>query len=77
MMIDSVLVYRYTYWDPRTSTQEMSTHYATMDEIRNGLGIPVLKDSLKVERAELEGGFYYPKNTNDEPTPQRQPDTSG
>lgn len=57
----TVLVYLYTYWDDRTHKQETSTRFATLEAIRNGLGLPVLENARKVDRAGLiEGAFYVP-----------------
>ena len=62
MRNEKVWVYQYTYWDEASRTHKTSTQYATMDAIRNGLGIPVLSSERKVWRADLtHGEMYVPK----------------
>lgn len=57
----TVLVYLYTYWDDRSKKQEISTRFATLEAIRNGLGLPVLENARKVDPERLiDGAFYIP-----------------
>ena len=44
----SVLVYDYEYWDPESQRMVRSARPATLDAIRNGLGVPVLASARRV-----------------------------
>ena len=44
----TVLVYEYEYWDPESQRMVRSTRPATLEAIRNGLGVPVLSSARRV-----------------------------
>ena len=56
---DEVLVYLYTFWDEKSQSHKTSTEFATVDGIRNGLGIPVYTSGRKVPRSQLIDGDRY------------------
>jgi hypothetical protein len=49
-----VLVYRYQYWDEESGTMVVSSSFATLDTIKDGLGIPVSETALRVLRNRLD-----------------------
>ena len=56
-----VMVYRYLYWEEGATRRKASTLYATLEMIRNGLGVPVYPTGIDVARSELrDGGLYVP-----------------
>ena len=58
-MENFVTVYRYTYWDESSQSQKSSDVFATMEQIRSGLGQPIHSSALKVPLGELgENGVY-------------------
>ena len=56
----TILVYRYSFWDDRKRVQRVSVRYATLEAIRNGLGIPLQGDSKRVATTEVVGGLWTP-----------------
>jgi len=44
----SVWVYRYRYWDPASNEMVTASREATLDAIRNGLGVPLVESGRKV-----------------------------
>lgn len=56
-----VMVYRYLYWNESATKRSASSLYATLEMIRNGLGVPVYPTGIEVARSELrDGGLYVP-----------------
>jgi hypothetical protein len=51
---DSVVVYRYDYWDEDQHRMVTSTLEATLQCIKDGLGIPVIESGRKVPRAAVD-----------------------
>ena len=45
----SVWVYRYRFWDPASNEMVTASREATLDAIRNGLGVPLVESGRKVE----------------------------
>ena len=62
MQDDDVLVYRYRYWDEATRCHVYSSHYATVETIRSGLGIPVYTSARLVPRLLIVRGIYTPSH---------------
>ena len=63
-MENFVTVYRYTFWDEPSQARKTSDVFATMDQIRSGLGQPVHASALKVPLEELgENGVYRATET--------------
>ena len=52
-----LLVYRYEYWDERTSAVRVSDRYATLDSIKKRLAIPLLDTAKVVPREQLVNEF--------------------
>jgi len=50
-----VWVYRYRYWDPRWNEMVTATREATLDAIRNGLGVPIVESGRKAQLSDLDG----------------------
>lgn len=48
MAEEAVWVYQYRYWDAAADTFVLSRDWATLDAIKNGLGIAVLETARKV-----------------------------
>lgn len=44
----SVWVYRYRFWDPASNEMVTASREATLDAIRNGLGVPLVESGRKV-----------------------------
>lgn len=56
-----VVVYRYRYWDEERQEMRISEEYATLDAIKDGLGIVDTESGRKVARPELDrSGRYRP-----------------
>lgn len=53
-----VWVYQYIYWDDVTQQRKTSEKYATLEAIRNGLGVPLHTTGRKVALAEVPNGMY-------------------
>lgn len=51
---DFVVVYRYHYWDEDRHQMVVSKREATLQCIRDGLGIPVIESGRKVPRSALD-----------------------
>jgi hypothetical protein len=51
---DFVVVYRYDYWDADENRMVTSQAEATLECIRNGLGIPVIQSGRKVPRTAVD-----------------------
>ena len=49
-----VMVYDYEYWDPASEHMKISATPATLDAIKNGLGIPILASGRKVAADEID-----------------------
>jgi len=60
--MDDVLVYQYTYWDEASDERKTSKRYATLDVIRNGLGVPVFASERRVPASEVVDGFLRDRN---------------
>jgi hypothetical protein len=59
--MQTVVVYRYRYWDHESKSHKVSEIYATAEMIRNGLGQPENDTAIKVSRCDLtDGGYYVP-----------------
>ena len=71
MFADKVLVYLYSSWDDESKSHKTSTRYATIDAIKNGLGVPVLKSERKIKRSELIDGSFYDRNSQNFPDRKR------
>jgi hypothetical protein len=54
------MVYDYEYWDPASEQMKVSVAPATLDAIRNGLGIPILTSGRKVAAAEIDATGRVP-----------------
>ena len=54
---DRVMVYRYLYWTE--DGRKASTVYATLEMIRDGLGIAIYPSGIDVSRSELHNGGLY------------------
>jgi hypothetical protein len=52
-----LLVYRYEYWDERSSAVRTSERYATLDSIRKRLAVPLLDTAKVIPREELVNEF--------------------
>jgi hypothetical protein len=52
---DFVVVYRYDYWDEDQLRMITSTLEATLQCIRDGLGIPIIESGRKVPRTAVDG----------------------
>jgi hypothetical protein len=52
-----LLVYRYEYWDERSSSVRTSERYATLDSIKKRLAVPLLYTAKVVPREELVNEF--------------------
>ena len=55
-----VWVYQYIYWDHTTQQHKTSEKYATMEAIRDGLGVPLHTTGRKVAASEVPNGVYVP-----------------
>ena len=60
--MDEVCVYQYTYWDEASCERKTSKRFATLDVIRNGLGIAVLTSEKHVPANDIVNGFYRDAN---------------
>jgi len=60
MQDDDVLVYRYKSWDQATRRHIHSSHFATIETIRSGLGLPIYPSARLVSRALIIRGIYTP-----------------
>lgn len=49
-----VWVYRYRYWDPKSNEMVTAGREATLDAIRNGLGVPVIESGRKAAVSDLD-----------------------
>ena len=49
-----MLVYDYQFWDPGLGRMIISESPATLEAIKNGLGIPLTKTGRRVARATLD-----------------------
>jgi hypothetical protein len=49
-----VWVYRYRYWNPSPDHFVTSDRLATLDAIKDGLGIPVLESGMRISRNYLD-----------------------
>jgi hypothetical protein len=49
-----VWVYRYRYWDPKSNEMVTAAREATLEAIKNGLGIPVIESGRKVTFSHLD-----------------------
>jgi hypothetical protein len=49
-----VVVYQYRYWDAEKSQMTVAPDMATLDAIKNGLGIPMSETGQKVARSEVD-----------------------
>ena len=49
-----VWVYKYRYWDPKSNEMVTAGREATLDAIKNGLGIPVVESGRKVALSDLD-----------------------
>jgi hypothetical protein len=56
-----VWVYQYTYWDAYDEKQKTSKLYATVELIRNGLGVIVHTSGKQVRRDILVDGVLHPR----------------
>ena len=55
-----VWVYQYIYWDDVAQQRKTSEKYATLEAIRNGLGVPLHTTGRKVAATEAPNGMYVP-----------------
>jgi hypothetical protein len=53
-MKDFIVVYRYDYWDVDQNRMVSSQAEATLECIRDGLGIPVIESGRKVPRTAVD-----------------------
>ena len=51
---NQVWVYRYRYWDPSPDHFIVSNRLATLEAIKNGLGIPVLESGMRISRTYID-----------------------
>lgn len=58
----TILVYRYSFWDDHYQIRQVSTGWATLDAIRNGLGVPIFTESKRVPSTEVIGGVWIEKS---------------
>ena len=65
-----VLVYRYKYWDETRKEHVVSSDYATILAIRDGLGLPLFETAAWVDANQLQGGIYRPRGTLPAPKPE-------
>lgn len=49
-----IVVYRYHYWDEEQHQMVVSRREATLECIRNGLGIPIVESGRKVHFSQLD-----------------------
>jgi hypothetical protein len=49
-----VVVYQYRYWDAEKSQMTVAPEMATLDAIKDGLGIPMSETGTKVGRSEVD-----------------------
>jgi hypothetical protein len=59
-----VIVYLYRYWSPDKGAMEVSTHRATLDAIKAGLGIPISDTGLKVRKSDVDPFGRHRKPTD-------------
>ena len=57
---DVVWVYRYKYWDEGRRAFGLSVRYATLETIRNGLGIADLSSGQRISASMVVNGIYHP-----------------
>lgn len=55
-----VWVYQYIYWDDAAQQHKTSEKYATLEAIRNGLGVALHTTGRKVAAREVPNGTYVP-----------------
>ena len=61
-----LIVYRYQYWDPVAKSMVLAPELATLDEIKNGLGIPMRESGEKVRWSDVDAaGIYRPNRISD------------
>lgn len=53
-------VFRYSYWDEGRGIACVAEGFATLEAIRDGLGIPIFSASKLVPKLEVLGGVWYP-----------------
>jgi hypothetical protein len=64
-MENFVTVYRYTFWDEQAQERRSSDVFATLEQIRSGLGQPIHASAIKVPLADLgENGVYIATETH-------------
>ncbi len=51
---DWVMVYRYQHWDEESRAMVVSSSMATLETIRNGLGMPLIETGQRVSRKALD-----------------------
>ena len=68
---DHLWVYRYRSWDEDKQEMTLSSAMATLDAIRNGLGIPALESATRVPLADVDSSGRhraYRPSTADRPS---------
>ena len=56
---ERVWVYQYKYWHEASRTFKVAEMFATLDAIRNGLGVPVFTNARQVSMSDIVGGIYH------------------
>ena len=56
----TLLVYRYSFWNEDAKVRFLSDSYATLETIAKGLGIAVHSESRRVPIGDVIGGMWRP-----------------